>query len=817
MPMRIVERFKDVLKRGQDRLEDSGSPAVQKGRFRWSLVTLNFPFMAGMVLVLFLLAVAFFGPRFASENPYLSGQRSAEMVDGELVFPPFSPMPQFPLGSDQWGRDILSMLLYGARNTLVACLFVTMARLALGLVLGALAGWKTGGLADRAVMSLVGIVSSLPTLLVGVILILALDIRRGLSAFLIALCFVGWGEIAQYIRSEFVSLREQPFVEGARVIGLTEAGIMIRHILPNVLPSLVVLTLLEMGSVLMILGELGFVGVFIGGGVQTATYQDETVYIADIPEWGAMLSGARTFMRSAPWMIFYPAMAFFMAVLGFNLLGEGLRRIIREAGVNTAALVSKRMILVVGVIILATWYVTDQVAPDVSYAKLATQFEGERALEHTRAIVELEREDPGFGTEGALRAAEYIAGEFETAGALPAATAQSYLQRITRNLARRFSVPELAAMPLGGSEWTTLEHGADFGEQVYRHGGSGDVDGVLTFIAFSGGGFEYGDFRGLDLRGQVALVLGDNVPFKFDNEALIRGALAILFITDDVDPQIDWDQDERGYMEKPGFPIIHVRPEAADRLLEGSGYRVTDLRGTVSDLELTKPEKGWSTQELPVRVRVRVELSEPEEVTGYNVLAVMPGSDTAVDEQAVFVTTHYDMPEPDPGEPFLAASDGPAGVGVMLEMLRLWNTEEFRPRRTVLLAAWAGGYLSSSGASTYMRGFSPYVSLTREGVVHLGSVGGGGDTLLLDASGDALLGLLERSSSIVGVSIRQETLDSHSYSQEMGRASVVLAWELAPDPYGGNDAVESLSATHLGKIGEVVNLALMTASRQFYY
>ena len=815
--MRIVEAVKSVLRRGQHRLENSPSQVVQQGRFRWKLVVFNFPFIVGMLIVLFLLAVALFGPRFASENPYLSGQRSAEMVDGELVFPPFSPSPQFPLGSDQWGRDILSMLLYGARNTLVACLFVTMARLALGLMLGALAGWKQGGLADRAVMSLVGIISSLPTLLVGMILILMLDIRRGLSAFLVALCFVGWGEIAQYIRSEFVSLREQPFVDGARVVGLTEAAIMVRHILPNVLPTLVVLTLLEMGSVLMILGELGFVGVFIGGGVQTATHADVTVYIADIPEWGAMLSGARTFIRSAPWMIFYPAMAFFIAVLGFNLLGEGLRRIIREAGVNTAALVSKRLVVVVGVIILATWYITNQIAPGVSYAKLANQFDAQRALQHARTIVELESDDPGFGTEGALRAAEYIAGEFEANGALPAASAQGYLQAVTRNIARRCTTPGLAAMPPGSTEWTSLTHGTDFGEQVYRHGGSGTVDGPLTFIAFSGGGFEYGDFRGLDLRGQVAMVLGDNAPGKFDNEALIRGALAILFITDDADPQVDWDQNEKGYMQQPGFPIIHVRPEAADRLLEGSGYSVTDLRRAVSELEAREPEMGWSTLSIPLRVRVRVEFSEPEEVTGYNVLAILPGSDTAVDDQAVFLSTHYDMPEPDPDHPFLTASDGPAGVGVMLEMLRLWRAEEFRPRRTVCLAAWGGGYLSSSGASTYMRGFSPYVSLVREGVLHLGSVGNGGDTLLLNGNSDALVGLVERSSSYLGVSTRQEWQDSRPYCEEMSHAAVVLTWESAPGPYRGNDTAGGLSAQRLGKIGELVNLTLITASRQFYY
>ncbi len=814
--MRIVDAAKTMLNTGGHRKEESPPDVVRQGRFRWSLVTLNFPFVAGMLIVVLLLAVALLGPRFASENPYLSGQRTAEMVDGELIFPPFSPLPQFPMGSDQWGRDILSMLLYGARNTLVACVFVTMARLVLGLALGALAGWRAGGLMDRAVMSLVGILSSLPTLLTGMILILALDIRKGLSAFLIALCLVGWGEIAQYIRGEFISLRDQPFVDGARVVGLTEGGIMVRHILPNVLPSLVVLALLEMGSVLMILGELGFVGVFIGGGTLTGTFDDQTVAFADIPEWGAMLSGARAYIRNSPWMVFYPAMAFFVAVLGFNLLGEGLRRIIREAGVNTAALVSRRMVAVVAVITLVTWYITNQIAPGVSYAKLANQFEAERALEHVRSIVELQRDDPGFGTEGALRAAEYIAEEFEAYGALPAASAQGYLQPVVRNVARRIITPELAAMSEGSSDWVAVAHGADFGEQVYRHGGSGFADGPLVFVGFSKAKFAYRDFRGLDLRGQVALVLGGNLPEAFDSEALIRGALAILIITDDAVPHTDWDAGARGFMQEPTFPIIHVRPEAADRLLEGSGYAVADLRGVVTDLKALDSEQGWCTVAVPVRLRARVELNEPEEITGYNVLAILPGSDISLDKEALLLSTHYDMPEPDPDGPFLAASDGPAGVGIVLEMARLWQSEEFRPRRTVLFGAWAGGYFSISGASTYQKRSSPYKSLSRRAVVHLESVGSGGEVLLSTGTG-GMLSLLERSSGVIGVSTQQRATRTHSCCEELDSGAVALSWESAPDPFRGDDTLENLSLERLGQVGEIINLALITASRQYHY
>ncbi len=809
--MTQLARLLKFIRRERD--GDAPAEAVRTGRFRWRLITLNFPFMAGMLIVLFLLAVAVVGPRFASQNPYLSAQRSSEMINGQLVYPPFAPSAEFPLGSDQWGRDVLSLLLYGARNTLVACLFVTMARLLLGFGLGAIAGWRPGGLVDRVIMGMVEILSSLPMLLTGMILILALDIRKGLSAFLIALCLVGWGEIAQYIRSEFVSLRERPFVEGARIIGLTEGGIIVRHILPNVLPALVVLTLLEMGAVLMILGELGFVGVFIGGGSQTEGFSG-TVAIADVPEWGAMLAGARAYIRTSPWMVFWPAMAFFVAVLGFNLLGEGLRRIVREAGVNTAAIISKRMVVVVAAITLLTWYIVSQISPGVSYAKLAGQFDAQEALQHAARIVELQQGDPGFGTDGAKAAAEYIAEQMEAYGVLPAAGAQSFLQPVVRMVAPRRSVPILEAEAAG--QTVALAHGADFGEQVYRHGGSGSAEAPLTFVGFARQNLRYADFRGLDLRGQVALVLGKNMPAAFDTEALIRGAQAVLIVTEDAAPHTDWAAGEFGFMQKPTFPILHVRSEAADRLLQLAGYTVADLQSQVDEFAASSPDKPWFAQPLAARVRVRVELGEPQERTGYNVLGILPGNDTALDDQALLLSTHYDMPEPDPGRPFLSASDGPAGVGIALEIVRLWQAEQFKPRRTVLFNFWAGGYSEPSGAQTYLAEFTPYRSMERNAVIHLGSVGRGEEPLLAEAKSNALGGLLERSGQVTGASVIRGGACAHAYCAELADKSAALAWQGAPNAFRGGSP-DDAQADRVSQVGQIVNLALITASRQYHY
>lgn len=784
---------------------------------RWGVVLRNGPFLVGSAVVLALIILVAIGPSLASENPYYAGLGSIETVEGQIVTAPFAPSPRFPLGSDRWGRDMLSLLLYGARNTLVACAFVTMVRVALGLGLGALAGWRAGGYLDRLIMGMVEILSSLPMLLTGMILILALDVRRGLVAFLIALCLIGWGEVAQMVRGEFIALRERPFIEGARVVGVRDSGIVWRHIFPSVLPTLVVLTLMEMGSVLMLLGELAFVGIFIGGGSLTTDVNDRTAVIADIPEWGAVLADARGYMRSYPWMVLSPSAAFFVSVLGFNLLGEGLRRITRDAGVNTASIISSRIVVIGATIALATWYIAGQIGPNVSYAKLAYGFEGQRALDHAEVLVGLQQGDPGFGSAGAEEAANYIAEQFEAYGLLPAAQVTSFLQPVERKVARRLSTPSLEVLAEDGSTRLSLAHGADFGEQVYNHGGSGQAEGPLVFVGLAAHPLDYGAYRGLDLNGKIAVILKDDRSPAFDSEALIRGARALLVITDDAEPHTDWAVATGSYMQNPQFPILHVRPEAADRLLADSGYDVAALREEVASFRERQDSAGWFTLPLGVQARTRVQLSEPKMRTGYNVLGILTGTDTSLDREAFLVSTSYDFPEPDPGAPFVAAGEGPAGVGVMLEMLRLWHEQGFQPRRTILVAAWSGGYLSRSGAATYVEERSLYTRLERQAVLHLGNVGSGGSTLRMSSGTAGLGALAAQGCQKMGVAREEGLAPSRPYEREIADRSTILRWKDAPGPYSGRDLVANLDADRLGQAGNLVTYVLVTASRQFHY
>lgn len=792
---------------------------LRASRLRWRHVLLNVPLVIGAVVLLGLFIVVLFGPLFAPENPYLAGNRVIEYKNGQLMVPPFPPSPDIPLGTDQWGRDLLSILLYGARNTLVACTFITMARLILGLILGAAAGWNSGRLVDRIVMGAVELTTALPMLLIGMIIIFALDIRRGILVFIIALCFVGWGEIAQYIRSEFMTLKGQPFIEGARVIGLHGVGIAVRHVLPNVLPALVVLALLEMGAVLMILGELGFAGVFIGGGIRQESVFGQ-VTIPDIPEWGAMLASSRRYARSYIWMVAYPAMAFFVAVLGFNMMGEGLRRLVEQVGVSTAFILSRRMLVIIAVVVVATVYIINNVGPAPSYARLAGGFDGVAAIQHVAALTSEDLADRRVGAPGLETAAQYIASRFEMYGLQPAGQGHSYFQPMTTHIVYPEEQPGLAQMNAEGTILKSYRHRLDFGERITRHGGSGTAEAPLTFVGFEPGRRSWPNevYIGMDLRGQIALYLAEDAPPSFDTEALIRGARGILVVADNVVPQVQLTGQLSNHLRKPTIPIFHITPAVADEILAGDDLSVAALRERLPEETREQP---WFVQPLTARAHMHLVLSPVQEVTTYNVLGLVPGTDLALNDQLIVVGAHYDNlgREPD-GTLYPGANDGASGVAAVLEIARLWSAEEFKPRRTVLFAAWTAGNLPNSGYQRYQDSYSPLALLRTVAVFNLDRLGhGDGRTLLVDDGANRpLTELLGRSAEKLGVGVQKGNPLLHNYQRSSaGPPSVVVSWADQDRPGILSDVSEQVDPQLLGTAGQIVNLALITASREPSY
>lgn len=277
----------------------------------------------GLVIVSILIITAIFAPLIAPHDfsmQYRSAVKLPPMskIPWEQIEAEYSEMPAgkfktarsnlFILGTDKFGRDILSRIIYGAQISLIVGVVAVIIALIIGVLFGALAGYF-GKFIDSFLMRITDTFFAFPPLLLA-IGILAVFEQPGLFTIFVALGISGWPSIARIVRGQVLSIKELEFIEAARAMGASDARIIIKHILPNSMaPIIVVGTLGIAGN---ILSEAGLS--FLGLGVQPPT-----------PSWGIMLAEGRTLIVHCPWICVFPGLAILMTVLGFNLLGDGLR------------------------------------------------------------------------------------------------------------------------------------------------------------------------------------------------------------------------------------------------------------------------------------------------------------------------------------------------------------------------------------------------------------------------------------------------------------------------------------------------------------
>ena len=255
--------------------------------------------LAGGIFLVFV-ALAALAPLIARGDP-----NALNLADALL-----GPSAQHPLGTDQLGRDQLTRLLYGGRNTLALAGSGTVGILALGLLVGVPAGYY-GGRLDLAVSALTNTLLALPSLLL-TLAILGV-IGPGTGGMLLALIGGGWVGHARIFRAAVLALREQPYVEAARALGADGWRIVLRHLLPNLLPTVAVLGTLDFGALLLTVSSLSFLGL----GVQPPT-----------ADWGVMLNEGRPFFGLAPLLAFAPGACITVVALASNLLGDTVRDLV---------------------------------------------------------------------------------------------------------------------------------------------------------------------------------------------------------------------------------------------------------------------------------------------------------------------------------------------------------------------------------------------------------------------------------------------------------------------------------------------------------
>ena len=218
-----------------------------------------------------------------------------------------APSGAHPFGTDVLGRDVASRVVYGARVSLIVGVLAVAIMVLIGLIMGALAAYY-GGVWDSIIMRLADVFFAFPYILFAITLIALLG--RGFHNVFIAIGILGWPSIARVFRSSILSVKENEYVDAARAMGASTRRILIRHIMPNAMAPIIVYATMSVGGAILTEAALSFLGM----GVQPPS-----------PSWGLMLSEARSMMFTAPWLMIYPGVAILTTVLGFVLLGDGLR------------------------------------------------------------------------------------------------------------------------------------------------------------------------------------------------------------------------------------------------------------------------------------------------------------------------------------------------------------------------------------------------------------------------------------------------------------------------------------------------------------
>ncbi|WP_027348927.1 nickel transporter permease [Halotalea alkalilenta] len=270
--------------------------AQQLWRALWRLRS-NFTALFGLAILLALLAMALLAPWIATHDIY------AQNLANRLK----PPSAEHWFGTDELGRDIFSRVVFGARITLYIALLTAAIVAPVGLLIGTVAGYL-GGWVDVLLMRVVDIFLAFPSLILALAFVAALG--PGIENAIIAIALASWPPIARLARAETLSIRGSDYVAAVRLQGASKLRIVINHIMPMCIPSVVVRVTLNMASIILTAAGLGFLGL----GAQ-----------APSPEWGAMLSSGREFMLTSWWLAAIPGSAILLTSLAFNLFGDGLR------------------------------------------------------------------------------------------------------------------------------------------------------------------------------------------------------------------------------------------------------------------------------------------------------------------------------------------------------------------------------------------------------------------------------------------------------------------------------------------------------------
>ncbi|MHB8133803.1 MAG: ABC transporter permease subunit [Anaerolineaceae bacterium] len=806
-------------------------PAFKKPGLKQGIdwVIHNPALLIGTIFVIGFLVVMAGGDQLVKGNS--SELHGIIMIDGVIGAPPFKPSNTFPWGTDHLGRDIQALVFAGGQRTLSLAFSIMLARLIIGTLLGVISGWWQDSWFDRLIQRLLNIWAAFPITLFAMLIIQAIGIEQGVWVFILALCIVGWGEVTQFVRSQTMRIKPSLFIEAARSLGSSSAGIIIRQVFPNLVSSLLVIASLEMSGILMLLAELGFLNIFLGGGFKVEATADIPLMFSDIPEWGSLLANIRDWWRSYPWMAWYPGLAFFLAIITFNLFGEGLRRFLEDSRANLSRIFNRYTLVgAVAVSIVFGWIMQIQ-SPMGIYRSYANTFDEERVMQTIKDLT-----NPIFhGRESTsaadARIAEYLSYRMEEIGLFPPEGDGSYIYSVPVSRLHLSEQPKLALIDKNDRVLKSFTYRQDFADYAGSGMTFGENRGNIIGLAI---GPASGDEK-KELSAISALLLSDKAVLIREKDYGRPGLKTAGLILVVADNEISLQQKKLYYLtfwrteERLTF---WINEETANLLLMTANSSLDVLDREAANLQAGE----IYTTDLGARVQGSV-IVDQSAIENINMsIGVLPGEGalmgnrgSTMDTEVTMISAYYDGlgDQPD-GVLYSGANDNASGVGTLLELARLLKESPYAPKRTIIFVAWSGGdrgeplkYLDIMNAYRELNDFEV------NEIIEISGVGAGsGKAVNIGAeSSYRLVKLVQDAGKRLGIKTTTRGRGPHydivegiSTGAPREAPSLYISWDGSDEnAHTVRDVFENIDPKKLKKSGRLLTLVTLILSREINY
>ncbi len=608
---------------------------------------LNAPLLAGGLILLLLVSIIVMPGIYTKYNPYgTETLKSYQDDSGNFKFmtPPFAPDERHKLGTDEMGRDVISLIVYGARLTIGISLVVVFFRFSISLLIGITAAFGNP-LAQGSIRLSNIIFNFVPPLIICLIILKirffeSLPKELSFWMFVFMLTLVGWSRVAEVVQSRSEDILRQDFIRSEISIGKNRGMIALTNVVPHLAAEITVMAFMEIAVVLGLLMQLGAFMVFIGN-MRIVENSDHGVIVSKPmsfePEWAAMMGASKTYLRSAPWLVFSPAVAFFISILGFNMFGEGLRKALQAQNSKFMTSVNKYVKpAIAGISILILITVVSQIST---------------------AVVVLESPEvvpPGnVVRQGDETAAQWLEERMKMLGLKPLKEAYQHKYEFAP-----YWMTESSELAIG--ENISLSLGEDYIIAGYGDGSySGDLyDGRMLDVI----GFESPDLR----SGQVLLLDGSHYRVS-----MIEAYIEHIQYDNNLSAVIVLMPNLIGYESLGTF---HVN------------YPVAFVKSEM-DLEIE--------DEIKTKSKVTLNLScFGIEGKGINVLGMLEGQEDKANDEAIIIGVEYNY----------ESNNQQAGLISVLELMEAFSKINDQLERRVIFAFWDGKYNSSGyGVQAYMK------------------------------------------------------------------------------------------------------------------